>query len=97
MGFSSGSFIFEDVAKAILGDNLTNVVLYTPNDVLALASLTDAQKRALLKALIQALFNHDWDDAFDQNYADHPIFLLALREVDSSWLEDEDEEHQDDE
>lgn len=76
MGFCSGTDIFDPVAK---------VVLETPDTF-----LLPATKRVILKALIDALEDHDWDCESDSQYWNHPMVREVFMEMHPGWFEDDD-------
>lgn len=71
MGFCSGTQIFDDVADEILDKRW----------------LMEENQRAVIKALVKALYAHDWDCESDSKYYDHPIVQSVLRELnpDADW------------
>lgn len=73
MGFCSGTDIFDPIVKIILDCQET--------------SATDKQR--ILRALIQALWDHDWDCEEDSRYYRHPFVLPLFRELRPDWFEDE--------
>lgn len=65
MGFCSGTDIFDPIAGEILRADW----------------ILDENKRSLIKALVKALYSHDWDCEGDSYYYDHPIVQQVLREL----------------
>lgn len=45
-------------------------------------------KRAVLKSLIEALQNHDWDCESDSEYYDHPLIQSLFRELNPDWFDE---------
>jgi hypothetical protein len=45
-------------------------------------------KKATIKAMIEALENGDWDCQGDSAYWDHPIVKEAFRELHPDWFKD---------
>ncbi len=76
MGFCSGTQIFDDVADEIIDQRW----------------IPEAYQRSLIRALVRALQDHDWDCEGHSRYYDHPIMQSVLRELNPDWFEDEEDE-----
>jgi hypothetical protein len=46
-------------------------------------------KKALLKAVIVALEDHDWDTQSDSRYWNHPLVREIFKEMNPSWFKSE--------
>ncbi len=65
MGFCSGTDIFDPVAKAILDSGW----------------MEPENQASLIRTLMKALYDHDWDCEGDSRYYDHPIVQKVMREL----------------
>jgi len=43
----------------------------------------------IIKRLIEALEDKDWDCQMDSAYRDHPLFIQAMKELHPEWYEEE--------
>ena len=75
MGFCSGTDIFDPVIKVIIES--TN------------ADISPTSKVVVVKSLINALEDHDWDCQDDSTYYNHPIVKQAMRELHPDWFRNE--------
>jgi hypothetical protein len=62
-------------------DPIISAILGTPMNI--------GHKKALIKAVITALEDHDWDTQPDSKYWDHHIVREVFRELSPDWFEDE--------
>lgn len=53
------------------------------------STATDSEKTAVLKTLIEALEDEDWDCQNDSDYIDHPLVDGIMRELHPDWDWDE--------
>lgn len=51
--------------------------------------IPEGAKREIIKSLIDALEDGDWDCQDDSFYMDNPIVRSVMRELHPSWFEDE--------
>jgi hypothetical protein len=60
-------------------------------DAVASALLDDkpTDKKALLRTVIEAMEDQDWDCQEDSAYWDHPLVREAMKELHPSWFNDE--------
>lgn len=72
MGRCSATDVFDPVVKTILYG----------------ADLGDHQKLIILKSLIDALEEYDWDCQSDSEYFDHELVRQAFMEIHSEWGEE---------
>ena len=73
MGFCSGTEIFDPVVKAVLSES----------------AVSDSAKERIIKALIEALRNHDWDCESDSDFWDDPIIRRIWRELEPEMFEED--------
>ncbi len=52
------------------------------------AQLPETQATALIGALIEALWDHDWDCESDSAYWDHPLVRQVFRNLQPDWFEE---------
>lgn len=63
------------------------------------SDMTDEQKKGVIKALIPALWDGDWDCESDSDYWEHPLVQAVWKELDpegyqlyqddKKWMEDQ--------
>lgn len=79
MGWTGGTPIFDAVAKIVL-DPAFNFVN---------GAVIDQVKLDILKALVKALGDEDWDTESESDYWNHPIVQRAFREAFPGLYEDD--------
>lgn len=62
-------------------------VFDTVAELVLKSTATDSEKIALLKTLIEALEDEDWDCQNDSDYIDHPLVDGIMRELHPDWDE----------
>jgi hypothetical protein len=75
MGFCSGTDIFDPVIDCILKQSPDR--------------LHPEARRELIRALILALWKHDWDCETDSEYFENPIVHEVFKALKPEWFDDE--------
>lgn len=75
MGWCSGTQVFDDIMYIVLN----------PRD-----DEDTISKAKVVRAVIDALWEHDWDCEEESDWWKHPIVQTAARELDPRRFEDED-------
>jgi hypothetical protein len=70
MGFCSGTDIFDPMVEAILN----------------LQSVSDRQRRDVIRALVIALEDHDWDCQSESRYYDNWHVQRVFKELHPDWF-----------
>lgn len=58
----------------------------------ALLAEGEIDKKSILKTVIEALENGDWDTQSDSEYWDHPMVREVMEELHPDWFEDEEDD-----
>jgi hypothetical protein len=73
MGWCSGTAVFDSVLRKILYDNHFN----------------DEQRTRIIRYLVDALEDHDWDCQADSDYWEHPLVAEVFYQLYPTWFDDE--------
>lgn len=76
MGFCSGTQIFDPVVEYVLKK----------------AQIPKGEQFAIIKTLVEALEDHDWDCQQDSAYWDHPAIQAVMKDIHPEWDEQESNE-----
>jgi hypothetical protein len=55
------------------------------------SELPEAAQERIIKTLINAMEDHDWDCQGDSDYYEHPLVQRVVKELHPDWFEDEDD------
>lgn len=71
MGWCSGTEIFDKVAEYVLG----------------CTAVSEAERTNIIRVLIDALEDHDWDCQDDSDLMNDPIVKEVMRELHPEWYD----------
>jgi hypothetical protein len=78
MGWSGGHLVFDPVVKKVL-------------ELVALREISEDRATEIIKALVVALEDADWDTQNDSKYFNEPLIRLVFMDLHENWYFEGDE------